>query len=160
MSLKRLYILRHGNAEPYHHNGDANRSLTQFGIDEVISTANQFFDSGEIFSQVFVSPYRRAQETADYFLKTMGFSGSREVCNLITPNGKPFKVLKWLSEKSEIDSILLITHQPLASELAEMLSTLPLPNTFTMKTASIAAFDGEMLANACCDLRWQIHPSH
>ncbi len=55
MSTKRLYILRHGNAETHNFGNDAGRALTKQGIDEVVSTAKQFEATGETFDQIYVS---------------------------------------------------------------------------------------------------------
>ena len=156
MSKKRLYILRHGNAETHNFKNDAARILTQEGIDEITSTAKQFEATGEVIDQIYVSPYVRAQETANHFLTDNKSSNKRDTLDLITPSGTAMEVALWLSQQ-ESDTILLITHQPFASQLIELLADEILPTDFTMSTATLVALEGEYFATACCSLRWVIH---
>lgn len=151
---KRLYILRHGNAENYSADGDAGRKLTSQGVREALSAAEKFLKRNENIELVVVSPYRRAQETAHHFLSAIQFSGVRENSNLITPSGKPAKVLDWLS-RQDASSILLITHQPFASDFTELLSESPLGYNFSIATGTMVAIEGELLAAACCRVEWK-----
>ena len=73
---KRLYVLRHGDAEPYGYDNDKQRALTDFGFTEVKATAQAFQAKGESFDAVFVSPYLRAQQTAQCFLDVLGDIGA------------------------------------------------------------------------------------
>ncbi|TBR41790.1 phosphohistidine phosphatase SixA [Marinomonas agarivorans] len=161
MSNKRLYILRHGNAEQHNFSNDPARRLTPKGIEEVQRIAAQFCRQQEGLQQVYVSPYRRAQETADYFLTTLSALGQQEVdrretLDIITPSGDPMDVAVWLSQQ-QADSILLVTHQPFATQLVDLLADEPLPPDFMMRTGSMAALEGELFATACCHFRWIQH---
>ncbi|MEL0638394.1 phosphohistidine phosphatase SixA [Marinomonas sp. TI.3.20] len=156
MSKKRLYVLRHGNAFAHGYERDDLRELTPEGVDEVKQTARAFKERGERLDAVFVSPYVRAQQTADYFLETLGQVGLvAQSCPLITPSGKELDVALWLNDQTA-DSILLITHQPFAHQLVELLCDEPLSSRFAMTTAALAAVEGELFATACCQYRWAI----
>lgn len=157
MKTKRLYVLRHGNAEPFGYQHDAERALTEQGYAEVRSTAEQFAARGEEFDAIFVSPFLRAQQTANEFIKVLGCAAWPETLHSITPSGKELDVALWLNEQP-YESILLVTHQPFAYELVELLADEPLPPTFQMMTATIAALEGELYATACCQFRWSIVP--
>ncbi|SBT18899.1 Phosphohistidine phosphatase SixA [Marinomonas gallaica] len=159
MKTKRLYILRHGNAEPYCYEQDAQRALTKQGIEEVRSTAKQFSVLGEKLDAVFVSPYLRAQQTANEFLRVSGSQATPETLDSITPSGKELDVALWLHDLP-YESILLVTHQPFAFELVEMLADAPLPYNFQMTTATMASLEGELFATACCQFRWAISPNY
>lgn len=154
--VKRLYVLRHGNAEAYGYDKDEARKLTPEGVAEVIETARLFKSKGERLDAVFVSPFIRAQQTAQHFLTEFAQSGLEgQNCSLITPSGKELDVALWLNDL-EYDAILLVTHQPFAHQLVELLADEPLPASFAMTTASLAALEGELFATACCQYRWQI----
>jgi len=159
MGVKRLYILRHGNAEAPALGNDAARKLTEIGVQEVLSSALQFKQKNETINQVFVSPYIRAQQTAQHFLDSINYTGVTTTIDKITPSGKPIDVALWLSEL-QLDSVLLITHEPFASQMIDLLSDLPLPHDFMMQTATIAAVEGEILATACCQLRWIVNANN
>ena len=156
MAIKRLYILRHGNAEAPRLGDDAARNLTELGIQEVLSSAMQFKQKNERLDQVFVSPYVRAQQTAKHFLSAIQYTGVTTTIDKITPSGKTIDVALWLSEL-QADAALLITHEPFASQMVDLLSDIPLPPDFMMQTATLAAVEGEILATACCKLRWVNH---
>ncbi|SBS31442.1 Phosphohistidine phosphatase SixA [Marinomonas aquimarina] len=159
VKTKRLYILRHGNAEPFGYDQDAQRALTEQGYDEVRSTAEQFAARDEGFDAIFVSPYLRAQQTASEFIKVLGTQTSPQTLDSITPSGKELDVALWLHDLP-YDSVLLVTHQPFAYQLVDMLADELLPAAFQMQTATIAALEGELFATACCQFRWAISPKH
>lgn len=160
--IKRLYILRHGNAQASGFAEDSLRELTPQGVDEVIATAKAFRDKGESLDAVFVSPFIRAQQTAQHFLTELNqqANGSKlegQSCSMITPSGKELDVALWLNDQS-YDSILLVTHQPFAYQLVDLLADQPLPHDFSMTTATMAALEGGVFATACCEYRWRISP--
>ncbi|MBJ7539470.1 phosphohistidine phosphatase SixA [Marinomonas transparens] len=155
---KHLYVLRHGEAESYGYNKDELRALTDFGFDEVKSTAQVFQAKGEMFDAVFVSPYLRAQQTAQCFLEALGSLIKAETCPLITPSGKGEEVALWLNSQP-YQSILIVTHQPFAHQFVDLLVDEPLPANFAMTTATLAAVQGELFATACCQYRWSVSPS-
>lgn len=157
MKTKRLYVLRHGNAEPFGYQNDAERPLTEQGFAEVRSTARQFAARGEDFDAIFVSPFLRAQQTANEFIEALGCQATPQTLEQITPSGKELDVALWLNEQP-YESILLVTHQPFAYQLVELLADEPLPLRFQMMTATIAALEGELYATACCQFRWSIEP--
>lgn len=156
MAIKRLYILRHGNAEAISLANDADRNLTAYGVEQVKSSAMKFKQLNESLDQVYVSPYLRAQQTAKHFLETINYTGVTNTIDKITPSGKPIDVALWLSDL-QADSVLLITHEPFASQMVDLLADLPLPQDFMMQTATLAAVEGEILATACCQLRWVLN---
>lgn len=156
-NLKRLYVMRHGHAEPFGYDDDAQRELTTQGFAEVRQTAEQFAVKQEDFDAIFVSPYIRAQQTANEFIKVLGTGANFQTVDLITPSGKPLDVALWLHDLP-YSSVLLVTHQPFAHQLVDMLADEPLPYEFQMTTATIAALEGELFATACCQFKWAISP--
>ncbi|MGJ8648227.1 MAG: phosphohistidine phosphatase SixA [Marinomonas colpomeniae] len=157
MQPKRIYILRHGNAEPYSATLDEQRQLTELGVAEVESTARAFSDRCEFFDAVFVSPYIRAQQTSKVFLAAFDSTKNVVTSSLITPYGNVMDVAAWLVAQP-YQSILLITHQPFAYQLVEYLADEVLPTSVSMSTATLVSLEGELLASACCQFRWCISP--
>lgn len=156
--LKRLYVLRHGNAEPYGSGQDKLRELTDVGRKEVASTAEQFRLKNESFDVVFVSPYVRAQQTVKTFLANLDVSVEVKNCPLITPDGRSEDVAFWLNQQP-YDSILLVTHQPFAYQFIDYMVDEPLPVGFAMTTATMVSVEGEFFAGACCQFCWNVSPS-
>lgn len=156
--IKRLYILRHGEATAQNYHNDAGRPLTENGIVQAQASGVYFREQQEALKDIFVSPYVRAQQTAEHFIEASGLtSASVQTNDLITPSGKPIEVALWLSQlKSE--SVLLVTHQPFAQQLLELLSDQPLPYDFAMTTGTLCALEGEVFATACCQFRWYRSP--
>ncbi|NLQ16266.1 phosphohistidine phosphatase SixA [Marinomonas sp. M1K-6] len=154
---KRLYVLRHGNAQPYGYDQDERRELTELGVAEVKVVAQAFKAKSERFDVVMVSPYIRAQQTAKVFLADLDVSVEVKECSLITPNGREMEVALWLSEQP-YESILLVTHQPFAHQFIDFLVDEPLPVNFAMTTATLAAVEGDFIAGACCQFRWHLSP--
>lgn len=156
--LKRLYVLRHGNAQPYGYDHDERRELTELGVAEVKTVARAYRNKSEMFDVVFVSPYIRAQQTAKVFLADLDVSVEVKDCPLITPEGQSMDVANWLNDQP-YDSILLVTHQPFAHQFIDFLVDEPLPVSFAMTTATLASVKGEFFAGACCQFRWCVSPS-
>lgn len=155
---KRLFILRHGNAQPYGYDRDEMRELTELGVAEVKMAARTLKAKSEVFDVVYVSPYVRAQQTAKILLADLDVSAEVITCPFITPDGKNMDVALWLNEQP-YDSVLLVTHQPFAHQFVDFLVDEPLPVSFAMTTATLAAVEGELFAAACCQFRWSESPS-
>lgn len=155
---KRLYVLRHGEAQPYGYEvADEMRQLTDFGRQEVVATASNFERKGLSIDAVFVSPYLRAQQTADVFCAQLGLHCYRASSDLITPYGQVMQVADWLQQQ-DFESILLVTHQPFAYELVSYLADAPLPHDFAMMTATLACLEGDDWLMACGQYQWFIAP--
>lgn len=150
--------MRHGHAEPFGYEHDSERALTTQGYEEVRSTAEQFSTFDEDFDAIFVSPFLRAQQTANEFIKVLGSQSLPQTLDSITPSAKELDVALWLNELP-FESVLLVTHQPFAYQLLDMLADEPLPSSFQMTTATIAALEGELFATACCQFRWAVSPN-
>lgn len=145
----KLWLLRHGEAEPMNHD-DAERTLTIYGRQQSMQAAEAL--RGRSLLRVLVSPYVRAQQTADLFCQALGYSGARETVSWLTPESVSRQVITELDHYPE-DEILLVSHQPLLGDLAGLLihghRQAPLP----MSTASLAELEGEAVAAGLMNLR-------
>ncbi|MEN2508720.1 phosphohistidine phosphatase SixA [Stutzerimonas stutzeri] len=151
----RLWLLRHGQAEPKART-DAQRNLTDVGRREVEGAAAPLQDQS--LQVILVSPYQRAQQTAEIVRQALGFTGPVETVPWLTPDSDPADAMLYLDRRTE-QRLLLVTHQPLVGALGGWLVSghrdAPLP----MATASLAELEGEHLAAGLMHLVGLRHPS-
>ncbi|MCF6440199.1 phosphohistidine phosphatase SixA [Pseudoalteromonas luteoviolacea] len=120
--MKTILIMRHGEAGPMQAD-DAARLLTERG-------QKQAFDMGEWLSRVhnpgaiLVSPYVRAQQTADAVKQSNEFT-YQETCSDIIPSGSASFAIDYLetliSMHEEVDTWLVIAHMPIVSYMVDQL---------------------------------------
>ena len=150
----KLWLLRHGEAEPRART-DAERNLTEAGRNEVQVSAGHL--QGQPLEVILVSPYQRAQQTAEIARQALGFSGPVETVPWLTPESDPKDAILYLDRRSE-QNLLLVTHQPFVGALGGMLISgnrdAPLP----MATASLAELEGDHLAAGLLRLVSLRHP--
>lgn len=150
----KLWLLRHGEAE-LRARTDAERNLTADGRLEVQNSAVHML--GQPLQVILVSPYQRAQQTAEIVRQALDFTGAIETVPWLTPDSDPNDAMLYLNRRNE-QSLLLVTHQPFVGALGGWLvhghRDTPLP----MATASLAELDGEYLAAGLMHLAGLRHP--
>ncbi len=152
-----LFLLRHGHAETEAPK-DSLRELSARGKLEVRDAIESNIDSLSALDQIIVSPYVRAQQSAQVVLSLLD-SVSKTDSDLLLPNGDPRALIQYLHglyHKSDATSILLVGHQPLLGILLDTLVGAD-PGRYRLATASLAAIDTGLLAIGCCELRWLQH---
>ncbi len=150
----KLWLLRHGEAEPRART-DAERNLTEAGRLEVRSSASHL--QGQPLDAILVSPYQRAQQTAEIVRQVLGFSGVVETVPWLTPESDPKDAMLYLDRRSE-QNLLLVTHQPFVGVLGGWLVNGHRDTPLPMATASLAELDGEHLAAGLLRLAGLWHP--
>lgn len=110
----RLYLLRHGEAEPQGVR-DADRALVEAGRRSVEGKLSLL----EPVDSFYCSPYKRARETAAIVQSAVGHS-EPVVDKRLTPDQPVAKVLELL-QSLDTESCLLVGHNPLLSQLASIL---------------------------------------
>ena len=150
----RLWLLRHGQAEPQAAS-DAARELTAHGRQEVQQAAAQLL--GRPLTAVMASPYVRAQQTAELVRLELGFSGSVQTVSWLTPDSDPRDALKYLDEREHAE-VLLVSHQPLIGALGGLLVHGHRQEPLPMRTASLAELEGDIPAAGLMELLALIHP--
>ena len=150
----KIVILRHGEAETYVDN-DAQRQLTDHGREQARGAGLCLKNLAICFDQVWVSPYRRAQQTADGVLSQLG-SIPRETLDSLTPDGSPTALVDTLSTYRGGD-LLIISHQPLVSALTGLLENADYRSGPPMSPASMALLSADTLLAGCCQLQWLRH---
>ncbi len=138
----KLWLLRHGEA---HANvtTDAERALTEHGRQEVICTAKYLY--GQTLDCILVSPYLRAQQSAELVRKQLAYTGESKTVPWIIPDSSVHHALPLL-DPYEGQTLLLVTHQTFVGDLAGLLIHGHSQQPLTMPTGSLAELEGEALA--------------
>ncbi|WNC69576.1 phosphohistidine phosphatase SixA [Thalassotalea nanhaiensis] len=136
-----IFIMRHGDADTKVHIDDQ-RPLTEQGILEVKVMAKWLANENVEFDAVFVSPYLRAQQSAQTLTTELNASAVLHTLDLITPAGSASEVHDYLDGTIALErynNILIVSHMPLVSYLlAEMSFEKSAP---IFSTAAIAQID-------------------
>lgn len=150
----RLWLLRHGDAEPMAAS-DAQRNLTALGRRQVQSAAEHL--RGQPLQAVLVSPYVRAQQSADVLCEALAFSGQRLTVPWLTPDSDLRHALREL-DAYPFEDLLLVTHQPLVGALAGLLMHGHRQQPLPMNTASLALLEADALVAGLMQLSLHQHP--
>lgn len=151
----RIWILRHGQAEPMAPT-DAQRPLTETGRDEAITMARQL--AGEPLDAILASPFVRAQQTAALVQQTIGYTRSIATAAWLTPDDDPRQAVEYLGERSETN-LLLVSHQPLVSQLVSLLVEGHRRGHYPMPTAGLACVDMDVAACGLASLSMLLTPA-
>jgi phosphohistidine phosphatase len=130
-----LYLLRHGEAEPRAHN-DPGRELTARGRLEVEQVARQFAARNIQLERCVVSPYVRAAQTAAHFLGHAEQAIKPESNAILMPEVRASAVMTFLESVRE-QHVLLVSHNPLLSELNALLTDGDISNMHILGTSEL-----------------------
>ncbi|PYB73586.1 phosphohistidine phosphatase SixA [Pseudomonas soli] len=135
----KLWVLRHGEAEPWA-NSDAERRLTAHGREQVLRSAAHLL--GQPLQAIIASPYVRAQQTAALVHGALGFS--EPVCTVpwLTPESDVQQVIGEI-ERLGLEHVLLVSHQPLVGNLVGQLEHGHGQQPAPLSTASLAELEGD-----------------
>jgi phosphohistidine phosphatase len=133
-------MLRHGEAEP-RARSDAERALTERGRKEVRKSAEHL--RGRELAHILVSPYLRAQQTAELVRETLGLTLSLTTVDWATPDDSP----RMAADRFEHypGACLLVSHNPLLGNLSGFLLHGNLQQPLVLHTASLVALDGDIV---------------
>jgi phosphohistidine phosphatase len=118
----RLDLLRHGDAVLAGSGGDAARALSAIGRRDVARMAEEFARQGWRPQRVFVSPLRRAQETARILVTRAIPEIEPETMPELDPSYGGTEVIAALCRGATVEHVLAIGHQPLLGQLATVLT--------------------------------------
>ncbi|MHC8331921.1 phosphohistidine phosphatase SixA [Pseudomonas sp. LB3P25] len=135
----KLWVLRHGEAEPHGTRPDSERALTDKGRKEVKRIAAKL--KGKPLTAIYASPYLRAQETALLVRKELGFAPEIRTVEWLTPDNNPQAVAEQLVS---VDHALLVSHNPLVGNLLGYLQHGHVQDPEAVKTAGLAELEGDL----------------
>ncbi len=149
----KLWVLRHGEAEPYGTRPDSERALTVHGREEVLRSAAELI--GQPITAIYASPYLRAQQTALLVRDALGFEPDIRTVEWLTPDNRPQVVAEQLVS---VDYALLVSHNPLVGNLLGYLQHGHVQQPETVKTAGLAELEGDLPLAGTMTLNGIKHP--
>ena len=149
-----LLIIRHGEAEPST-GSDSERNLTDYGHQQAKLAGLYLAQSALKFDHIWVSPYRRAQQTAEELMSSMTPMPRREIAELV-PETKPVVLLE-LIEQAQAENLIIVSHQPLVSALAGLMVNGNIRSGPSMSTASMVLLEVNQWLPGCSQLQWLRH---
>ncbi|MCK0152280.1 phosphohistidine phosphatase SixA [Alcanivorax sp. S6407] len=150
----KLFISRHGEAVGTAAT-DALRPLTERGREALLAHWQQLKDSGVSISNLVVSPYLRAQQTADCIAQVYG-GLKRQDCDELIPEASPLLLLNWLLANPVQDNTVLVSHMPLVAQLTGVWTGSTDRIGYTVGT--VACLDVDVAAAAGARLLWMCSP--
>ncbi len=152
----RVWILRHGQAEA-RASSDPERALTEDGRAEVARIAALLH--GQPIDMLLASPYRRAQQTAEIVRDVIGFTQGIATVPWLTPDDEPSLCVDFLAERPE-SHLLLVSHQPLVSQLVSLLVEGNRRGHYPIPTAGLACLDTDFIAAGLARLSLLTNPAN
>jgi len=152
-----IFILRHGQAESLQTTDEA-RKLTERGRADVISSVSNSSADLRQLEEIWSSSFIRAQQTAVIardILSVQQLNLAIKTTDLITPESDPMVLFDAL-QKINLNSILLVSHQPFIGNFLDIFCGKPL-GTHSVDTSSLALVECDIAAKGCGDLRWLRH---
>ncbi|MGY2261857.1 phosphohistidine phosphatase SixA [Pseudomonas sp. SDO55104_S430] len=150
----KLWVLRHGEAEPHGSQPhDSQRALTEHGREEVLRSAARLM--GQPVTAIYSSPYLRAQQTAQLVREALGFEPEIRTVDWLTPESDPDKVAEQLVA---VSNVLLVSHNPLVGNLLSYLQHGAGHPPEKVSTAGLAELKGEELLIGSMKLNSIKHP--
>lgn len=151
-----IYLLRHGEAE-HQASSDANRELSAYGRKEVADVARLFALKNLPLDRCIASPYSRAQQTAALFTAALTKPPLVETAMTLTPESRPIEVLNLL-EGLHAENVLLVSHNPLLSELVALLDQGGLHKMKIVSTGELNAFAIDIIGVGTGEIQFSLSP--
>jgi len=153
-----LYLLRHGEAESRAYN-DPERQLTSRGRHEIEQVARQFAVRQLPLDCCFASPYTRAQQTAEHFLQHSGFTLPIQHSDILIPEVRASAVMTFLAGL-QVQSVLLVSHNPLLSELNALLTEGDISHMHILGTGELICVKLDVLGLGMGSTAFRLLPQH
>jgi phosphohistidine phosphatase len=149
-----VLIMRHAEAQILA-SSDAQRALTDNGHQQAC-LAGQCINSLTLnFDQVWVSPYIRAQQTADGVVASLR-GVEKKTLDFLVPEIFPSLVVDKLAD-SDFENLLIVSHQPLVSALVGLLEHADDRKGPPMSPASMVLLSTETVLAGCFQRQWLRH---
>ena len=152
-----LYIMRHGEAS-WDTRIDSERSLTEFGEQQAEAVGKYLSHTNVSIDLVIVSPYTRAQQTANKVLAQFPL-----VKRIASSSVNPESSVTVAQESLEVagdKNILLISHLPLVANLTGYLTADDSASVGQhWSPATLACLAGDGFLPSCMTIQWIKSPS-
>ncbi|HTQ98475.1 MAG TPA: phosphohistidine phosphatase SixA [Candidatus Acidoferrum sp.] len=151
-----LYLLRHGQAEP-HNRQDAQRALVEAGRREIASVARRFAAKGITLTSCFYSPFVRTTQTCELFVHEAKLAVKPEPLAVLLPTHRALQVMEFL-RTLDSQHVLLVTHNPLVSELLAVLTATDLDSMHIFATGELNAVHCDAVVHGGGTLQFRLDP--
>ena len=150
----KLYLLRHGEAEPYC-DQDETRQLTPSGREHLVRVLAQKAQGLTRPDAVWVSPYVRTQQTADIVKQTLSLPAKIFYkTNAVTPGASVATMIEKM-QSSPFETLMLITHQPFLGQLFDTLGGFE-RGRYVFGTSAFACLTMDVAASGCAEFNWMV----
>lgn len=154
-----IYLLRHAIAEePAAGQADRDRALVPEGkkkLREILRLARQ---ADTAISLILSSPYRRARETADVVADLIANEAELIETPALQPGAPVESVWQELRTHKDLDSVMLVSHEPLMSLTTAYLLNSPALRVDFKKSALVRLDIESFGSQPHGTLRWMITP--
>jgi phosphohistidine phosphatase len=160
--MKRLYIVRHAIAVPHGTPGVAeeDRPLTPDGINKIEKAARGLRALESVPDLILSSPLPRARQTADILVCTLSKNIPLKMSDALAPGGSRTELYREIFEQRELDSIMLVGHQPSLGEVAGEIAWGSVEQYVELKKGGACALELEALRpKPRGSLLWLLTPS-
>jgi len=150
-----IYLLRHGDAPFDSDCGE--RSLSSQGEAETRNVVTQHFDSLSKIPLILCSPTLRARQTLQVVTKTLNYRGELIFEDSLRSGGRLNDVEARIDSLTDVDQVLLLSHQPLIGQILEYLTDKQ-GIGWSMSTSSLVCLDAITFSRGCAQMVWHTSP--
>lgn len=150
-----VYLLRHGIAENKAESDEA-RELTREGLLQTRSVAEKFKLYSPVLDKAIMSPYKRAMQTASA-LQMVFPEVQFDVDSGIEPGGDIYAVMNAI-ENFGAQQILMVSHNPLLSNLLSIMVDGSLNMNKTMGNSMLVCVNMDIMAPGCGEILYILEP--
>jgi phosphohistidine phosphatase len=162
--VKRLWLLRHAKASPAEAAlSDFDRLLTERGERDARSLAERLARAPRVPTRIVASPAARTRRTAEIAAEALGHPAAGVLLDDGLYLGSTAAILAAIARHDDVDSLLIVGHNPGLSELVlELAPEFPLDD---LPTSGLVGIDTDTptwltLSNARCRLRCYDFPKN
>ena len=158
----RIYLHRHGEAG-MQAASDRERELTERGRLDNLGVAKQFIEKypgkGPEIDLALCSPYLRARQTAEDLQSVVGQLRFNETDSLVPESDvlKLLSLLDDLAETTNVNSVLLVGHNPLFSDLFSLLVDGE-SNRRQIGTSNLVCLESKVVAPGFANMSYMLVP--
>jgi phosphohistidine phosphatase len=153
--MMKIFIVRHAIAEDSARGGDRERALTEEGKKKMKEAAEGFARLDLEIDTIYSSPLVRAVQTAEIVAKAIGYKGTIENMEELSPGYSPKDVVNRLQSLKKTGTLALAGHEPNCSELAShLLGTAEVE----FKKGAICLIETESVKPGSGRLIWHLSP--
>ena len=150
-----IYLLRHGAVEATAESDEV-RKLTLLGKQQIDSVVQQFTCHTPRLDKSLMSPYLRTRQTAAA-LDMLAPIASWEICYELTPDSDIYSLLA-IIEQSGVSSLILVSHNPLLSNLVSLLVDGATEYKCHLDTGTLVCVRMEAIGPGCGEIVYTLRP--